>query len=66
VQRAAMKKLGFLVGKRNREARLLRGHNEWMNLHQSEDVQYKLDELLLVIGGVGQTQRDGNFSSLSA
>jgi hypothetical protein len=44
-QRAAMKKLGFLVGKWNGEARLLRGPGEWMDLHQSEEAQYKLDGL---------------------
>src|SRR6516225_2017290 len=57
-QRAAMRKLGFLVGKWNGEARLLRGPGEWMNLHQSEEAQYKLDGLILVIEGVGRTKSD--------
>jgi len=34
-QRATMKKLGFLVGKWNGEARLLRGSGEWMHLLQA-------------------------------
>ncbi len=54
-----MKKLGFLVGKWNGEARLLRGPGEWMELHQSEEAQYKLDGLILVIEGVGRTKSDG-------
>jgi len=55
-----MKKLGFLVGKWNGEARLLRGPGEWMELHQSEEAQYKLDGLILVIEGVGRTKSDGH------
>jgi len=55
-----MKKLGFLVGKWNGEARLLRGPGEWMDLHQSEEAQYKLDGLILVIEGVGRTKSDGH------
>jgi hypothetical protein len=59
-QRAAMKKLGFLVGKWNGQARLLRGPGEWIDLHQSEEAQYKLDGLILVIEGVGRTKSDGH------
>lgn len=58
-QRAAMKKLGFLVGRWNGEVRLLRGAGEWVDLHQSEEAQYKLDGLILVIEGVGRTKSDG-------
>ena len=54
-----MKRLGFLVGKWNGEARLLRGPGEWVDLHQSEEAQYKLDGLLLVIEGVGRSKSDG-------
>ena len=59
-QRAAMKKLDFLVGKWTGEARLLRGPDEWMNLHQSEEAQYKLDGLILLIEGIGRTKSDGH------
>ena len=59
-QRAAMKKLGFLVGKWNGEALLLRGPGQWMDLHQSEEAQYKLDGMILVIEGVGRTKSDGH------
>jgi hypothetical protein len=55
-----MKKLGFLVGKWNGEARLLRGSGEWMDLQQSEEAQYKLDGLILVIEGLGRTKSDGH------
>jgi hypothetical protein len=58
-QRVAMKKLGFLVGKWSGEARLLRGPGEWVDLQQSEEAQYKLDGLILVIEGVGRTKSDG-------
>ena len=58
-QRAAMKKLGFLVGSWSGEARLLRGPGEWVDLLQSEEAQYKLDGLVLVIEGVGRTKSDG-------
>ena len=59
-QRVAMKKLGFLVGKWNGEARLLRGPDKWVDLQQSEEAQYKLDGLILVIEGVGRTKADGH------
>ena len=58
-QRAAMKKLGFLVGRWNGEARLLRGSGEWLDFNQSEEAQYKLDGLILVIEGVGRAKSDG-------
>jgi hypothetical protein len=59
-QRVAMKKLGFLVGRWNGEARLLRGPDKWVDLQQSEEAQYKLDGLILVIEGVGRTKSDGH------
>jgi len=58
-QREAMKKLGFLVGKWAGEARLLRGPTESVELLQTEEAQYKLDGLILVIEGVGRTKSDG-------
>src|SRR5262252_736954 len=58
-QRAAMQVLGFLVGKWHGEARLLRGPGEWVELHQSEEAQYKLDGLILLIEGVGRAKSDG-------
>ncbi len=58
-QREAMKKLGFVVGKWAGEARLLRGAGEWAELLQTEEAQYKLDGLIMVIEGVGRTKSDG-------
>src|SRR5215470_13263248 len=59
-QRVAMGKLAFLVGKWKGEARLLRGPDEWVELHQSEEARYKLDGLILVIEGIGRTKSDGH------
>lgn len=59
-QRAAMKKLTFLTGKWRGEARLLRGTDQWVELYQTEEAQYKLDGLLLVIEGVGRTKSSGH------
>lgn len=64
-QRAAMKKLGFLVGKWAGEARLLRGPGEPVVLVQTEEAQFKLDGLILEIEGIGRTQ-PGNKSVLQA
>jgi hypothetical protein len=58
-QREAMKKLGFLVGKWAGEARVLRGPAESVELFQTEEAQYRLDGLILVIEGVGRTKSGG-------
>lgn len=58
-QRAAMKRLDFLIGKWSGEARILRGSGEPLELIQTEEVQFKLDGLILVIEGVGKTKADG-------
>jgi len=54
-QREAMKKLDFLVGKWSGDASLVRGPGEPLKLVQSEDVQFKLDGLVMLIEG---TSRD--------
>jgi hypothetical protein len=59
-QRAAMKKLDFLVGKWAGEAFLRRGPTEIIELLQTEEAQYKLDGLILVIEGVGRTKSAGH------
>ena len=58
-QRAAMKKLDFLVGKWAGEARIFRGPGEPLVVAQTEEAQYKLDGLVLVIEGIGRTKADG-------
>lgn len=57
-QRAAMKKLGFLIGKWVGEARLLRGPGEPVVLVQTEEAQFKLGGLILEIEGIGRTKPD--------
>jgi len=57
-QRAALKKLDFLVGRWSGEARVLRGPGEPLELIQTEEAQYKLDGLILIIEGVGRTKAD--------
>ncbi len=54
-----MRKLGFLAGKWAGEARLLRGPAEFVELLQTEEAQYKLDGLILVIEGVGRAKSGG-------
>jgi hypothetical protein len=58
-QRAAMRKLEFMVGKWRGESRLLRGPGDPVSLMQTEEAQYKLDGLILLIEGVGRTKADG-------
>jgi len=54
-----MKKLAFLVGQWSGEARVQSSPGEELLLRQSEDVQYKLDGLLLLVEGTGRNQSDG-------
>jgi hypothetical protein len=58
-QRAAMKKLAFLIGKWSGEAHVLRGPGQWLDLDQSEEAQYKLGGLILTIEGVGRSKSEG-------
>lgn len=58
-QRTAMKKLSFLVGKWSGEARILRGAGVTLELVQTEEAQYKLDGLVLMIEGIGCNKADG-------
>lgn len=58
-QRAAMKKLSFLIGRWVGEARILRGPGETVELNQTEEAQYKLDGLILTIEGIGRSKADG-------
>jgi len=60
-QRAAMKKLSFLVGEWSGEASVLRGPGVFAELVQTEAAEYKLDGLVLMIEGVGRTKSDGKL-----
>ena len=58
-QRTAMKKLEFLLGDWSGEAAVLRGPGQFVELTQTESVQFKLDGLVMVIEGVGRAKTDG-------
>jgi uncharacterized protein (TIGR02246 family) len=58
-QRTAMKRLGFLVGNWAGEALMQSGPGEPVELSQTEQAQYKLNGLLLMIEGVGRTKSGG-------
>jgi hypothetical protein len=60
-QRSAMKKLEFLVGKWQGHARVLRGPGELVELVQTEEAQYKLGGLLLIIEGLGRKKAGGEL-----
>jgi len=57
-----MKKLSFLIGKWSGEASVLRGPGRFIDLSQTEEAQFKLDGLVLMIEGVGRTKSDGNLA----
>jgi hypothetical protein len=58
-QRAAMKKLSFLIGKWSGEASVLRAPGQFVDLSQTEEAQFKLDGLVLMIEGIGRTKSEG-------
>lgn len=66
VQREAMRKLSFLAGRWSGTATIARGPGEPLHLAQTEDVEYKLDGLVLLVQGKG-TSTDGKvlFSALA-
>jgi hypothetical protein len=65
-QREAMRKLSFLAGHWSGPVTIVRGPGEALHLAQTEDVEYKLDGLLLLIEGKS-TSADGKvlFSALA-
>ena len=58
IQREAMHKLAFLAGRWTGPVTIMRGPGEPLHFTQSEDVQYKLDGLVLLIEGKS-TSPDG-------
>jgi hypothetical protein len=62
VQRAAMKKLDFLIGQWSGEATAARGPGLVVELSQTEVAEYKLDGLVLAIEGLGRTKSDGKLA----
>jgi hypothetical protein len=66
VQREAMRKLSFLAGHWSGPVTIVRGSDEALHLTQTEDVEYELDGLVLLISGKS-TRADGKvlFSALA-
>ena len=54
LQREAMKRLEFLVGKWSGPASVVRGPGEALKLTQSEDIQMKMEGLVLLVEGMGR------------
>jgi hypothetical protein len=54
-----MKMLSFLVGKWTGEGRMLRAPGEKVEMLQTENAEYKLDDLLLLIEGIGRNEANG-------
>jgi hypothetical protein len=61
-QRSAMHKLSFLIGKWTGEAYVHRRPGETVELVQTEETQYKLDGLVLMIEGVGRVKSDDKLA----
>ncbi|HXJ97140.1 MAG TPA: hypothetical protein VMT20_30240 [Terriglobia bacterium] len=66
LQREAMHKLAFLAGRWSGPVTIVRGPGEPLHLTQSEDVEYKLGGLVMLIEGRSETN-DGkaDFSALA-
>jgi hypothetical protein len=66
-QREAMKKLSFLVGNWSGDATTSRGPGETVKVKQTEEVQFKLGGLVLLIEGTGRNPKtaDVMFNALA-
>jgi hypothetical protein len=58
-QKEAMKKISFLTGKWSGDATVQRGPGGPLKIRQSEDIQYRLDGLVMVIEGTGRDADSG-------
>lgn len=58
-QREAMQKLAFLAGRWSGEASVLEGSGDPIKIRQTEDVQYKLNGLVMVLEGTGRKLESG-------
>jgi hypothetical protein len=65
-QREAMRKLAFMAGHWSGPVTIVRGPGEPLHLTQTEDIEYKLDGLVMIIEGKS-TNADGKvlFSALA-
>jgi len=57
-----MRKLSFLIGKWSGDASVLRSGGKFVDLSQTEEAEFKLDGLVLMIEGVGRTKVDGKLA----
>jgi hypothetical protein len=57
--REAMKKLDYLAGKWKGEATVMAGPKETKKLTQTEDVQFRLDGVVLLVEGIGRGKLPG-------
>jgi hypothetical protein len=66
-QKAAMKKLEFLAGKWEGDAKVWRGPGEPIAVRQTEDVRMRLDGLVLLVEGTGRDPQSGKavFNALA-
>lgn len=60
-QKEAMQKLAFLVGAWKGEATVTMGPGDPLRLEQTEEVQWKLDGLVLVVEGTGRNRATGKL-----
>ena len=60
-QKAAMKKLEFLVGKWEGDAKVWRGPGEPIAVRQTEDVRMRLDGLVMLVEGTGRDPQTGKI-----
>jgi len=61
-QREAVKKLEFLAGTWSGDAKVQFGQSGPIELTQTEEVQYKLGGLILLIEGTGRAKSDGKVA----
>src|SRR5689334_18205655 len=57
-QRTAMKKLGFLIGNYSGEASIIRGPGQFAEVWQTEEAQFRLGGLVVMIEGIGRLKSD--------
>lgn len=62
LQREAMKKLAFLVGQWQGDATITRAPGGPIQVRQTEQVQFKLDGLVLLIEGTGRDTKTGDVA----
>ncbi|MDL5049458.1 DUF1579 family protein [Oscillatoria amoena NRMC-F 0135] len=57
-----MQKLAYMAGKWKGEASMRQPNGTLLKVNQEEDIQFKLDDTILVIEGTGRNPEDGKIS----